>query len=72
MKDKFIWSVKVSDKGQISIPKEAREVFNINTGDSLIMLGDLSRGLALVKFDEYLDLAKAIMNIYEGDKNDWN
>ena len=44
-KGKFIWTVKVSDKGQISIPKQAREVFNINTGDTLIMFGDIDRGI---------------------------
>ena len=41
--------VKISDKGQIVIPKEAREVFNIKAGDSLLVLGDTAKGLALVK-----------------------
>ena len=44
-KDKFLWTVKVSDKGQIAIPKQAREVFKIQTGDTLVLLGDLNRGL---------------------------
>lgn len=48
--DKFIFGVvKVGDKGQIVIPKEAREVFGIETGDSLLILGDLTKGLAIVK-----------------------
>ena len=47
---KFIFGVvKVSDKGQILIPKEARDTFNIEPGDSLILLGDIEKGLALVK-----------------------
>ena len=49
-KDKYIFGVvKVGDKGQIVIPKEAREVFGITPGDSLLVLGDATKGLALVK-----------------------
>ena len=49
-KDKYLFGVvKVGDKGQIVIPKEAREVFNIKAGDSLLVLGDTTKGLALVK-----------------------
>jgi AbrB family looped-hinge helix DNA binding protein len=56
----FIWTVKVSDKGQISIPKQAREVFHIQTGDTLILLGDTSRGLAIAKYEDYLQFANAV------------
>lgn len=42
---------KVGEKGQIVIPKEARDAFNIKCGDALIMLGDTKKGLALVKAD---------------------
>ncbi len=49
-KDKYLFGVvKVGDKGQIVIPKEAREVFGIKAGDSLLVLGDVNKGLALVK-----------------------
>ncbi len=68
--DKFIWTVKVSEKGQISIPKQARDAFDIKTGDTLIMLGDLSRGLALVKYEEYLQFATAIFNAKNGESDD--
>ena len=40
--------VKVGDKGQIVIPKDARNIYNIKPGDALIMLGD-ERGIALLK-----------------------
>ena len=33
-KGKYAWTVKVGEKGQIVIPKEAREIFNINPGDT--------------------------------------
>ena len=46
-KGKYMWTVKVGEKGQIVIPKEAREVFNINPGDTLILLGDEEQGIAI-------------------------
>jgi len=46
-KGKYMWTVKVGEKGQIVIPKEAREVFNINPGDTLILLGDEKQGIAI-------------------------
>ena len=46
---KYIFGVvKVGDKGQIVIPKDARHVYGIKPGDALIMLGD-ERGIALLK-----------------------
>lgn len=41
--------VKVGDKGQIVIPAKARKIFDINPGDNLIILGDESQGIALIK-----------------------
>jgi len=46
---KFYGSVTVSERGQIAIPAEARKDFDIKTGDKLIVLGDLERGIALAK-----------------------
>lgn len=46
---------KVNDKGQITLPKKCRDVFDIKTGDALLLLGDEERGLALVKIDEIID-----------------
>ena len=40
--------VKVGDKGQIVIPKDARKIYNIQPGDSLMLLGD-RKGMALLK-----------------------
>lgn len=47
LEGKYAWTVKVGEKGQFVIPKEAREVFNINPGDTLIVLGDVEQGLAI-------------------------
>ncbi len=44
---KYAWSVTVGAKGQIVIPKEAREIFGIRPGDTLLLLGDAERGIAI-------------------------
>jgi AbrB family looped-hinge helix DNA binding protein len=46
-KGKYAWTVKVGEKGQFVIPKEARDIFDIHPGDSLILLGDEKQGLAI-------------------------
>lgn len=44
---KKAWTVKIGEKGQFVIPKEARELFNIHPGDTILVLGDKERGLAI-------------------------
>lgn len=66
---KYIWTAKVSDKGQIVIPKQARDVFGIKEGDTLIMFGDKEKGIAIAKYDDYLAFASAIFNA-KGSNND--
>jgi AbrB family looped-hinge helix DNA binding protein len=58
---KHAWTVKVGEKGQIVIPKEAREIFNIQPGDTLIILGDEAQGLAIVKQEMLVKFAEAIL-----------
>lgn len=65
--DKFLWIVKVSEKGQIVIPKQAREEFNIKEGDMLLLLGDKSKGIAIAKYDDYLKFAEAIFKANKGE-----
>lgn len=61
--EKYIFGVvKVGDKGQIVIPKEARKVYNIKPGDALLLLGD-KNGMALVKTEIF---QSAIDEIMEG------
>ncbi len=43
----FMSAVKIGPKGQIVIPKEAREMFGLEPGDNLILLADVKRGIAL-------------------------
>ena len=54
MKDKFVSIARVGEKGQIVIPKEAREMFDIKPGDSIIVLCDKEKGIALLKAIEDL------------------
>ena len=60
--------VTVGDKGQIVIPAKARKLFNINTGDQLVVLGDEAQGLAIVKSDHFLALAEAISGLDTSSK----
>ena len=46
-KGKYAWTATVGEKGQIVIPKQAREIFGIRPGDTLILLGDEKRGIAI-------------------------
>lgn len=52
--------VKIGDKGQIVIPKEARDVFGLKPGDSLLVLGDKSKGIALVKTKVFDDVVEEV------------
>lgn len=58
--DKYIFGVvKVGERGQIVIPKEAREIYGIKAGETLLVLGD-QKGMALVKpevFQQAIDQA---------------
>ncbi len=60
MNDKFVGIAKVGEKGQIVIPKEAREMFNIHPGDSVIVLCDKDKGMAILKADVIEDLTDKV------------
>lgn len=44
---KYVWSATVGEKGQIVIPKQARDMFGIKPGDTIVLLGDAKRGIAI-------------------------
>ena len=52
--------VRIGDKGQIVIPKEARETFGLKPGDSLLVLGDIAKGIALVKTKVFDDVEEDV------------
>jgi len=63
-------SVKVGERGQVVIPKEAREIFDIKPGDILLVLGDIERGIALVKADALQEFARKILDSSLNPKDD--
>ena len=66
-------TVKVGERGQIVIPIEAREIFDINPGDSLLVLGDEEQGIAIVKADVMKEVAIKILKglcHFKGDYDD--
>ena len=58
-------TAKVGDRGQIVIPKEARELFNIRPGDTLLILGEENKGLIVSRPELLRDLADQIFNAEE-------
>ena len=61
MKKRFIGVCKVGEKGQIVIPKGARDMFNINPGDTVVVLCDAKKGMAIVKSDFLDNLSNEIL-----------
>ena len=62
---KFAWTVTVGEKGQIVIPKQARQEFEIKPGDTLVMLGDRKRGLAIPPKAMFASFALAVFETEE-------
>ena len=63
---KYAWTATVGEKGQIVIPKKARELFHIKPGDTLLLLGDEKRGIAIPPKGAFSELFGAVFD----EKND--
>lgn len=61
-------TAKIGEKGQIVIPKEARELFGIKPGDSLLILGDEDAGLIISKPDAINEAALKIFKKFDTNK----
>ena len=59
-KKRFISMVTIGEKGQIVIPKAAREMFDLKPGDSIVLLADKKRGIALVQNDKLMKIAESV------------
>jgi AbrB family looped-hinge helix DNA binding protein len=60
----FFGVVKVGERGQIVIPKQAREMYQIHSGDKLVVLGeDATKGMAILKSDSFLEFADMIRKV---------
>lgn len=66
---KYLWTAKVGEKGQIVIPKEARCVFNINPGDTVLLLGDVEKGIAIVNYEGYMHFAQTILSAVDKEED---
>ena len=61
-------TAKVGDRGQIVIPKEAREMFNIQPGDTLLILGETDAGLIVSRPEALNDLADKLLNTMKNEE----
>ncbi|MDE6729270.1 MAG: AbrB/MazE/SpoVT family DNA-binding domain-containing protein [Oscillospiraceae bacterium] len=68
-KNKYIGICTVGEKGQIVIPKPARDMFDIQPGDSIVVLCDKKKGIALVKADFMQGIADKILGQDESQEN---
>lgn len=67
IKGKYALTVTVGEKGQIVIPKQARDIFNINPGDTLILLADDKKGIAIPPKASFTEFAAKIFADKEQD-----
>lgn len=65
---KYAWTVTVGEKGQIVIPKQARDLFDIAPGDALILLGDVKKGLAIPPKSALMQFAAAVFETEQAEK----
>ncbi len=56
----YMSSIKIGPKGQIVIPKEAREMFGIRPGDTLVLMADKKKGIALQTADKLNPLLRKV------------
>lgn len=62
---KYAWMVKIGEKGQFVIPKDAREMFDLQPGDEILVLGDSEKGIAILPKAKQQDCIKHIFNDIE-------
>lgn len=65
---KYLASVKLGPKGQIVVPKEVREMFGIRPGDTLLLLADVNRGIALQTFEKADPVFRDVFSDREQEK----
>lgn len=64
-KGKYSWMVKIGEKGQFVIPKEARDLFGLQPGTEILVLGDEKRGLAILPIELQQEFIKRLFSELE-------
>lgn len=59
--EKYLGSAKIGAKGQIVIPKEVRDMFGLAPGDSVVIMADSERGIALMSTDCFFAMSESVM-----------
>lgn len=62
---KYAWMVKIGEKGQFVIPKQARDLFDFQPGDEILVLGDKERGIAILPKAKQQDVVNQIFRDIE-------
>lgn len=68
-KGKYAWTATVGEKGQIVIPKQARDIFEIKPGDTLLILGDEERGIAIPPKGAFAELFGVAFQERDGERD---
>ena len=58
----YAWMVKIGEKGQFVIPKEARELFDLQPGNEILVLGDEKRGIAILPKEMQMEYIQKIFS----------
>ena len=59
---KHAWMVKIGEKGQFVIPKEARDLFGIRPGDTILVVADEEKGIAIPSSARKAEIIEIIQN----------
>lgn len=62
---KYAWMVKIGEKGQFVIPKEARELFDLKPGMEILVLGDREKGIAILPRNRQHEMLQNIISATE-------